>query len=30
MNMTKRPIAPVLEGIAAAQQANLPIKIELF
>lgn len=27
MNMTKRPIAPVLEGIAAAQQANLPIKL---
>lgn len=27
MNMTKRPIAPVLEGISAAQQANLPIKL---
>lgn len=27
MNMTKRPIAPVLEGIVAAQQANLPIKL---
>ena len=27
MNMTKRPIAPVLEGIAVAQQANLPIKL---
>ncbi|MEB3766702.1 GTP 3',8-cyclase MoaA [Acinetobacter sp. MD2] len=26
-NMTKKPLQPVLAGIAAAQQANIPIKI---